>query len=98
MIIKEGVIMQGLQFDMKLVLQQANIVWKNHGQELVITSALDGTHSASSYHYFGYALDLRTRYFTITERESVAKDLRVLLGKAYTVLLESTHIHVQFNA
>ena len=90
--------MQGLQLDMKLVLQQANIVWKSHGQELVITSALDGTHSASSYHYFGYALDLRTRYFTITERESVAKDLRVLLGKAYTVLLESTHIHVQFNA
>lgn len=104
--IKDGVIMQGLQLEMRTVLQKADALWKKHGKELVITSALDGTHSAGSYHYFGYALDFRTRYFfdnvpqeqgqrTVME---IVKDLQAQLGDKYTVLFESTHIHVQYNA
>lgn len=103
MIIKEGVILQGLQLEMRAVLKHANEIWKKHGQELAITSGLDGTHSAGSYHYFGYALDLRTRYFIISERQEVVHALqhalaRIKGGKGYSVILESTHIHVQYNA
>jgi len=95
--IKEGVIMQGLQLPMRKVLKKAALLWRNQREELVITSALDGTHSAGSYHYYGYALDLRTRYFTTTVSAELAKTLQFQLGEAYTVLFEGNHIHVQFN-
>lgn len=95
--IKKGVIMQGLQLPMRRVLKLADVIYKSYGKELVITSALDGTHSAGSYHYYGYALDLRTRYFKAGYASQVAGELQRVLGDSYTVVLEKTHIHVQFN-
>lgn len=89
--------MQGLQSPMRTVLKIADSLWKNEGKELVITSALDGTHSAGSYHYYGYALDIRTRYFTKEVAQNLAEELQILLGKPYTVIFEGNHIHVQFN-
>ncbi len=96
--IKDDVIMTGLQIPMRQVLKHANQIWKNEGQELVITSALDGTHSAGSYHYYGYAVDLRSRYFTTTKKKEVVRKLKDALGTDYTVIGEHTHIHVQYNA
>ncbi len=96
--IKEGVILAGLKLPMRKVLKTANKIWANHGQELVVTSGLDGTHSAGSYHYYGYAVDLRTRYFDEDRKSLIASELKKRLGGMYTVVLEKTHIHVQFNA
>lgn len=98
MIIKDGVTMEGLKLEMRLVLKHANLIWKSKGHELVITSALDGTHSAGSYHYYGYALDLRNRYFSTLEKKEVVRKLKDALGPKYTVIGEHTHVHVQFNA
>ena len=94
---------------MRPVLVAANIVWTRHGQELVVTSGLDGTHSAGSYHYYGFALDLRTRYFiTIEEVNEVAEDLRQEIRRqawakfgvhgadAYVVIVEKDHMHVHY--
>jgi hypothetical protein len=96
--IKKGVIMSGLQLPMRKALIEANHVYNFHNQELVITSAIDGEHSAGSYHYYGYAVDLRTRYFTDNEALDVAKKIREKLGNDYTVLFETNHIHIQYNA
>ena len=98
MIIKDGVTMTGLQIEMRRVLKHANEIWKTKGHELVITSGLDGTHSAGSYHYYGYAVDLRNRYFTTLEKKEVVRKLKDALGTGYTVIGEHTHVHVQFNA
>lgn len=98
MIIKNGVVLAGLKLPMRKVLRAAANIWKEHGEELVITSGLDGTHSAGSYHYYGYAVDLRTHYFQNDVKYSVAKILQATLGEAYTVIAESNHIHVQYNA
>ena len=95
--IKDGVAMQGLQIEMRKVLKAADTLWKRYGHELVITSALDGTHSAGSYHYFGYALDFRSRYFSKEVKTRVTELLQEALGAKYTVINESTHIHVQYN-
>ena len=95
--IKDGVIMQGLQLPMRVVLKRADALYKKYGQELTITSALDGTHSAGSLHYYGYALDLRTRYFPLAEAREIANTLQRELGSGYTVLFETNHIHVQYN-
>jgi len=96
--IKQNVIMPGLKLPMQTVLKEAEKLWKKHGQELVVTSALDGTHSAGSYHYYGYALDFRTRYFNKETAQEIANELQEILGRNYTVLFEGNHTHVQFNA
>jgi len=96
--IKDGVIMAGLKLPMRKVLKEADKLWKENGEELVVTSALDGTHSAGSYHYFGYALDFRTRYFLSGKAKIIAGKLQQKLGNKYFVIFEGNHIHVQFNA
>ena len=98
MIIKNGVIMQVLKMPMQKVLGVADKVYKVHGQELVVTSALDGTHSPTSLHYYGYALDFRTRYFKDDlESWQVLKEIQSKLGDDYTCIFEGNHIHVQYN-
>jgi len=98
MIIKDGVIMAGLQLQMREVLIAANSIWKKHGQELAITSGLDGVHSARSMHYYGYAVDLRTRYFDAITIKIIVIDLQTALGFDYYVLFEGNHIHVHYRA
>ena len=85
--------MAGLHPDMREALMIADRLYKTMGKELVVTSALDGEHSAGSWHYYGRALDFRVRYFTHQEKEFVRDALkRDLLG--FRVFLEETHIHV----
>lgn len=83
---------------MRDVFKNAERIWLSYGQECVVTAGLDGKHSAGSYHYFGRAVDLRTRYFSTAEKQLVVDELRASLPNDYFVLLESTHIHVQYNS
>ena len=85
----------GLELPMQKVLKEADKLWREYGQELVITSARDGIHSAGSLHYYGYAVDLRTHYFTESEKRQVGYKLQELLGQPYDVIVENTHIHVE---
>lgn len=96
--IKEGVIIQGLDFAMRPVLVEASRIWREYGQELVVTAALDGEHSAGSLHYYGLALDLRSRDFDEFDDEVVGQDLRVALGPDYDVIVHKSHIHVEYQA
>ena len=95
--IKDGVIMNGLKIEMRKVLVSANEVWTSHGQTLWVTAALDGEHSAGSLHYYGYAVDLRSRYFDAAEKLSVVRDLKFKLGADYDVISHSSHIHVEYD-
>jgi hypothetical protein len=97
--IKEGAILQGLDIRMRPALIEANKVWHSYGQELVVTAGLDGAHSAGSLHYYGLALDLRTRYFDNDTQTEVAIELRKkLAGYFYfDVILHESHIHVEYD-
>jgi hypothetical protein len=95
--VKEGVKLSGLEFIMRKVLIDADKIWEENNQELVVTSTTESVHSASSLHYFGLAVDLRTRYFDDVTKQKVYKTLIKELGEKYTVILEPTHIHVQLN-
>jgi len=95
--IKDGVIIQGLQIEMRKVLIAADKLWKEFGEELVITAALDGVHSAGSLHYYGYAVDLRSRYFPEEDKHVIAKRLQAALGSDYDVIVHSSHIHVEYD-
>ena len=92
--IKEGVIIQGLSIRMRPVLIAASKIWEELGEELVITCALDGDHSPGSLHYYGLAVDLRTRYFSEYEAQKAFTRLTEELPD-YVIVLEESHIHVQ---
>ena len=61
--IKPGAVLAGLDIHMRPALIIADAVWKEYGQELMVTEGLGGEHSSGSLHYYGYAVDLRTHYF-----------------------------------
>lgn len=99
--LKEGVQLAGLDIRMRPVLVVADRIWKEHyrPEGVTITSGLDGCHSPGSLHYYGFALDLRTRYFDSEELESVYNSLRRDLDfRKFDVIRCATHIHVEYDA
>ena len=98
MILKPGVSVRGLRPEMCVALQVAEPIFLGEGVALVVTSAVDGRHKRGSLHYVGLAVDLRTRDLaTKKNRTRVHKKLRKALGDEYDVVLEKTHMHVEFD-
>ncbi len=94
---KEGVSLIGLQLPMRKVFIVVDKLWQEHGEEAIITSGTDGTHSAGSLHYFGYAVDVRTRYFDSVIQTIIWKKLQSRLGATYDVVLHKTHMHIEYD-
>lgn len=98
--VKKGVHLRGLEIEMRPVIIEAAQVWENQGEELVITSTCEGIHSPGSLHYFGWAVDLRTRYFDQKQKLCVKNQLENRLHKIdknYRVILHDSHIHVEWR-
>lgn len=97
--IKDGVIMAGLNLKMRHALKVAESIYKSVGRSegVTVTSALDGTHSAGSLHYYGYAFDIRTHYFDEDTKHLVYYELVASLGSDYDVILHPSHIHIEYN-
>lgn len=93
--IKQGV---EYKFDgaLKILLVAARLL-KENGIPLVWTSGTDGTHMSGSKHYSGEAIDLRTWYMTKDVQEDMVFELQTALGNDYDVVLEPTHIHVEYD-
>lgn len=68
-----------------------------HGVDPVATSILDGTHKTGSLHYQGRAFDLRVRDVIPERRKAFRDALRVALGPEFDVVLEATHVHVEWD-
>ena len=104
--LKQGVTIVGLHPRLHNALKTVcEPVWIAHGQELVVTEGVapcrleDPTspHMEWSLHSCGCAVDLRTHYFSMAERLSVAEELVEKLGPGYDVVLERTHIHIEWD-
>ena len=95
--IKDGAIIAGLDLRMRKALIAADRIWKEYGQELTITCGLDGEHSAGSYHYYGLAVDCRIWNFTNEQLLMIIRDLKEELGPPYDIVLEKTHIHIEYD-
>lgn len=95
--IKPGVDLTNISPQMQMANAKAQLLWLAFGQQLVITSGRDGTHMSRSKHYEGNACDYRTRYFDDTTKAEVARTLAYILGDDYDVVVESTHIHVEYD-
>ena len=93
--IKNGVDLRGLTPQMAIAYI---IACRCYGQyDCVITSASDGKHGPNSLHYNGQALDLRTRHINGQGLQLVVDKLKEALGSQFDVVLESDHIHVEFD-
>lgn len=72
-------------------------VWRRFGYSLTVTSGIDGSHSRQSKHYAGLAEDYRTRDVDPVNLVLMVAEVRSLLGGAYDVVLESDHLHVEYD-
>lgn len=95
--IKPGVKAAGLKAEALLGITVAESVYRQHGYELVVTSITDGKHMKGSLHYKGLAFDCRTNMMPASMKEKVTAALSEALGPEYDVVLEPTHIHVEFD-
>jgi len=66
-------------------------------ENLVITSAHDGTHSAGSLHDDGLALDLRVWGFSQAEAKRVTAEMQQRLGRRWDCIYEGDHLHVEYD-
>ena len=79
---------------------QAALALTRFNYDLVITSGSDGVHPAGGQqdpHYLGYAFDIRTRDMKVQDVPTVTRELRLILGKDWSVVQEPDHIHLQCN-
>jgi hypothetical protein len=80
------------------IIDAAEYVFGKYGVVPTITSAVDGTHMANSKHYSGDALDWRiweSNDLGITG--DIVYELEYYLGGDYDVILESDHIHIEYD-
>ena len=95
--IKPGVDVRGIQPEILLARIIAGEIFARYGVACIITSVLDGKHGMDSKHYVGQAIDLRTRHMDERLWPIVAEELNKALGPQYDVVLESDHIHVEYD-
>lgn len=95
--IKEGVDFAMLDPRIIPAVWKCHAIYDQYGKPCVITSGRDSKHSCMSKHYFGMAVDLRTRFFSESQKIKVSTEIRDALGKDFDVILESDHIHVEYD-
>lgn len=95
--IKAGVDLRGLTPQMAVAYTIASAVYQRHNYECVITSGSDGKHGPNSLHYSGRALDLRTNHLRAESVHPIYMKLKQALGEQFDTVLESDHIHIEFQ-
>ena len=93
--IKEGVKLDGISTDITKIFHIVEFFLNSHGQEMWITSALDGEHMQGSKHYSGEAIDVRI--WDLINKQDCCTKMREALGNNYDVVLESSHIHLEYD-
>ena len=73
------------------------VCFEQYGVDCIITCGRNGKHSAQSKHYYGQALDFRTRMLTGGQKAKLFADVEAALGNNFDVVLEKTHLHVEFD-
>lgn len=95
--LKPGVSALGIRPELLLGIMVADSLYRRHGWDLTLTSLTDGQHSRTSLHNAGCAVDLRIWPIPEGKRAAVVAELNEALGPDYDVVLEKTHIHLEWQ-
>ena len=95
--IKEGVKLEGVQWQVFSAAIIVEAVLQSFGTELVITSCLDGQHMPHSLHYKGLAFDARSRDLAPQFQTQARDEMKKRLGPDYDVVLEKDHFHIEHD-
>jgi len=90
---KEGVVWQDMHPAIEDSTSPVDNIFKEFQCELVVTSGRDSKHGDGSLHYEGKAYDARIRNVL----ELLTKKIKDQLGSNFDVILESDHIHIEFD-
>lgn len=94
----DGCIIQGLHPQMQIANCLLYALYQRFGvSELLITHALDGKHGQGSLHPKGRACDYRTWEVSPMRLYDLVLEARRILGTDYDVVLEPTHLHVEYD-
>jgi hypothetical protein len=63
----------------------------------MLTSGIEGSHGRASLHFAGCAVDLRTLNVPTEKLQPLVERIRAALGADFDVVLESNHIHAEFQ-
>lgn len=84
-----------------LIIQVVASVYDKFGYDTIVTSICDGAHSSNSLHYRdgkGRAVDFRTRHLPDQgTKEAITQAISEALGPEFDVVLESDHIHCEYD-
>lgn len=95
MLLKMGIDISRLRREVRRVLPDIDGYYTDHfGVEAVITSTCNDAHAANSLHYADLAIDIR---LPPHDRAKTRDGLQQLLGDDFDVVLESTHIHIEYD-
>lgn len=94
MLLKPGVDISRLRRMTRRGLSVSYAVYAADKQEIVITSTFEGQHSPGSLHYANQAFDVR---LPTGNRDTMMENLKKALGSAFDVVLERTHIHIEYD-
>ena len=97
LILKPDVRITGLRPEIVLALLVAERAYAEIGCELVLTSGVEGAHSPGSFHYAGSAVDSRTLNVPADKLKPLVEKIRSALGPDFDVVLESNHLHIEFQ-
>jgi hypothetical protein len=95
--LKPGVRLYGMRPEIAVGMSMASSVYESHGLDMVVTSVADGTHNRKSLHYKGLAFDVRTRNMDVVQQNAVVTDLERVMPTGWDIVLESDHIHVEYD-
>lgn len=93
----DSVKFQELKPQTLLAIIRVDEVYKKFGYEFWITSANDSQHKTNSLHYTGYAFDCRTKNVPAQLHVSLHAAIQACLGPQFDCVLESDHIHVEYD-
>ena len=97
LMLKPDVRIMGLRPEIILAIVIAERAYAEIGCELMLTSGIEGQHSAGSLHYAGCAVDLRTQNVPVGKLQPLVERIRAALGPDFDVVLESNHLHVELQ-
>ncbi|MCV0441473.1 MAG: hypothetical protein K5880_23035 [Hydrogenophaga sp.] len=108
-LVKDGVQLDGLEPEMVPAVHVANsVALELSGEPTTITSGLEGEHGEGSLHFEGLAVDVRrldrhvdqfggVHFIDLALAERQARAIRAALPSDFDVVLEATHVHIEFD-